>query len=103
MIIFVLIIHDHIRLDYCFLWYTLPVSIAHSDLRVYLPQTYHRKVFVHQNKVRDESIRESRPLLSTIDLGKLRSNNLEATPFIDREEVNDDRKDFQIPTFRYVY
>lgn len=48
-------------------------------------------------------MRESRPLLSSTDIEELRSNNLEATPSIDREEVIDDRTDFEIPTFRYVY
>lgn len=47
-------------------------------------------------------MRESRPLLSSTDIEEFRSNNLEA-PSIDGEEVNDDRTDFEIPTFRYVY
>lgn len=48
-------------------------------------------------------MRESRPLLSSTDLEELPSNNLEIMPSVDREEVNDDRTDFEIPTFRYVY
>lgn len=48
-------------------------------------------------------MRESRPLLSSTDIEELRSNNLDAAPSIDREEVNDDGTDFEIPTFRYVY
>lgn len=48
-------------------------------------------------------MRESRPLLSSTDIEELRPNNLAAAPSIDREEVKDDRTDFEIPTFRYVY
>lgn len=48
-------------------------------------------------------MRESSPLLSSTDIEELRPNNLDAAPSIDREEVNDDRTDFEIPTFRYVY
>lgn len=48
-------------------------------------------------------MRESSPLLSSTDIEELRPNNLDAAPSIDRGEVNDDRTDFEIPTFRYVY
>ena len=48
-------------------------------------------------------MRESRPLLPSTDLEELRPSDLEVTPSIDCEEVNDDRTDFEIPTFRYVY
>ncbi|MCJ1346661.1 hypothetical protein MMC31_004879 [Peltigera leucophlebia] len=63
----------------------------------------YRTICVHQNKIRDELTRESRPLLSTTDLEEFHSNGLEVMPSIDPEEVNDDRTDFEIPTFRYVY
>lgn len=85
------------------LWYTLPVSIIHYDLKFYLPQTYYRTICVHQNKIRDESKRESSPLLSSTDVEELHSNDPEVMPSIDPDEVNDDRTDFEIPTFRYVY
>lgn len=95
--------YDLLFLDYGILWYNLPVSIAHYDLTVYLPETYDRMICVHQNKIREESMRESRPLLSSTDLEESHSNNLEVMPSIHREEINDDRTDFEIPTFRYVY
>lgn len=47
-------------------------------------------------------MRESRPLLFSTDIEEFRSNYLEV-PSTDGEEVNDDRTDFEIPNFRYVY
>lgn len=68
-----------------------------------LTKGYDRTICVHQNKSRDKSMRESRPLLSSTDIEELRPTNLDAGPAIDRDDLNDDRTDFEIPTFRYVY
>lgn len=48
-------------------------------------------------------MRESRPLLSSTDIEELRPNNPNAAPLVNREEADDDRTDFEIMTFRYVY